>query len=362
LDALPKLGDIASPELEEAVIQLVASKHRCDAMVRQGDRLASLAGYGLELWTNDAPDGFAFWRSTFPFVHDGIPGKSIAALVPARRTIGDAHRRYPEAMPMEEQEEKLAFLQLTDRTVWGNQECATYTWIRPLGLFLAGEGKNRVSLFQRLGIEWIPACVSAEDYPSPDRIVLYMIKGVCSPQCWAVLDGRWAEQLANPAWALPVLRAYGVEVEQRWPTELPPLTEVMRAQEEIAKDHRLKRPQVDLDVVRAREAWENEHVRVSPLSRLSLTSSWKFVAAWLTTVLISTSLLMVLPENWTTVRLIAAGLLGGALGVCAIVQTKFIPMRRRDIQPPLGYRAWSKRLLQHWGAGDHLAAFLEQRG
>src|SRR3546814_15333934 len=131
----------------------------------------------------------------------GVAGRGFPALVPTQRRIGDAHRGYDDTLSPEELKARLAFLQSPDRAVRGSKECATYTWIRPLGLFLAGEGKNRVSLFQRLGIDWIPACVSAQDYPSPERIVLYTIEDQGLTQCWAVLDARWADYLPNPSGA-----------------------------------------------------------------------------------------------------------------------------------------------------------------
>ncbi len=342
-DALPKLGDITSAALETAVAQMVASKHVCDALARCHDPLAAMAGEGLDFWSDwyHTPDGFSFFARVFPFVRWDGTDIGISALVPARRTIGDAHRQYPETMTPEQQQTKLAYLQHPDRGVWGNEECATYTWIKPLGLFLAGEGKNRVSLFQRAGAEWIPACVSTQDYPAPERMVLYLVRVAGFAQCWAVLDGRWAQHVASPAWALPVLQAYGVLVRSRWPTEFPELAAVRRAHAKIADDRRGPKPQVDLDVVRARDEWGNTRVWISPWSGLPLKSLWKWIAAWSTATLIG-ALLMMVPAGWTWSRGLGAALLGAAAGTFVLVQIKSVPMRQRDVGLAFDYHAWAK--------------------
>lgn len=342
---LPKLGTIATPALDVAVAQMVANKHACDSLARRNVMLAAVAGYGMELWPDGhhVPGGFGFFRMVFPFVQEGSADRGLSALVPARRTIGDAHRGYPETMPPEQLEATLALLQHPDRAVWGNQEYASYTWIKPLGVFLAGEGKNRVSLFQRLGIEWIPACVSTEDYPSPERIVLYVFKNAGAMHCWAVLDSRWTEYLANPMWALPVLQAYGVKVEAHWPSEFPPLAAVKRAFGEIADGQPgAKKSRIDLDIVRAQESWEDEQEEVSPLSLLSLVHVWKWLPLWASVVAASALSLLIAPSNWTVVRLAAMGLLAAAGGALFTAQARFIPLRRRHVRTPLSYRAWAR--------------------
>jgi hypothetical protein len=339
------LGEIASPKLDAAIAQLVAKKHACDALARRNDPLAAIAGHGLDFWRDSyfTPDGFSFFSKVFPFMQWSDKGKGISALVPARRTIGDAHRRYPERMTPEDERTKLAYLQHPDRAVWGNEECATYTWIRPLGLFLAGEGKNRVSLFQRLGVEWIPACVSTESYPSPERIVLYVIQEAGLEYWWAVLDGRMVEPMPNPMWALPVLKAYGVKVELRWPKKFPPLTVVRSALQDVEEDGIRRKRQVDLDVVLAREEWGDKQVWISPWSQLSLKAACKWICGWI--VIVSAGvLLMAAPPGLGWVGAIGAGLLGAATGTWVLSQARFLPMRQRDVRPWLSYNAWEKRL------------------
>ena len=340
---LPRLGEIASPALESAIAEMVASKHACDALARSHDPLAEIAGDGLALWRDEyhTPEGFAFYRTVFPFVEQGGRDMGAPALVPARRTLGDAHQRYPEVMSKGQQAEIVAFLQHPDRSVWGNKECAAYTWIKPLGLFLAGEGKNRVSLFQRLGIEWIPACVSTEGYPSPDRIVMHTIKEGTLLQCWAVLDGRWAENVVRPAWILPVLRAYGVKVTSRWPMEFPALREVVRTQMEIEKDDFGHKPRIDLEAVKAREDWEGGWTRVSAWSRLNTRSSFKW-AAFLSAAFVIGVLMM--GAEWSSLRWLGTALACGSAGMFTALQIKLLSVRRRDVELPKGYGYWRREI------------------
>jgi hypothetical protein len=240
-----------------------------------------------------------------------------------------------------EQGDIVAFLQHPDRAVWGNREYAAYTWVKPLGLFLAGEGKNRVSLFQRLGVEWIPACVSTEGYPSPERIVMYTIKEGTLAQCWAVLDGRWAENVACPAWILPVLRAYGVKVTSQWPREFPALREVLRTQMEVERDVFGRKPRIDLGAVKAREDWEDGWARVSSWSRLDTRASFK-LAAFLTAAFVIG--LLVMGAEWSSLRWLGIALVCGSVGMFTALHIKLLSVRRRDVELPKGYGYWRREV------------------
>lgn len=342
--ALPKLGDTGCTALEFAVAQMVRSKHACDALTTHDKRLATIAGYGMDLWPDGyrTEEGVSFYLRAFPFAQMDCAERGVPALAPTQRTIGDAHRGYDDTLSPEELKTRLAFLQSPDRAVRGRKECATYTWIRPLGLFLAGEGKNRVSLFQRLGIDWIPACVSAQDYPSSERIVLYMIEDQGLTQCWAVLDARWAEYLANPMWALPVLRAYGVKVEQRWPCGFPPLAAVRRAHGELSEERSRTTRRVDLEIVSARENWENDQEQVSPLFLIPLERFWKGLAVCGLAAAAAVLLLGVAPAQCSSARLVGAGLLGAVVGTLIMAEARLIPMSRRHTRAALGYRNWER--------------------
>ena len=341
MDPLPMLGEIASDHLKATVEQLVANKHACDALARRHSSIAALAGEAFGFWPDSyhIPGPFSFFTKVFPLSSYDDRERGVPALVPALRTIGDAHARHPEEMPPDEKDATLAFLQHQDRTVWGNDECATYTWIKPLGLFLAGEGKNRVSLFQRNGIEWIPACVNSVDYPSADRIVLYTTEEAQLKQCWAVLDGRWVELVASPAWVVPVLHAYGVTERKRWPAALPPLAAIRRAYAEISEQRPDSKPCIDLHVVQARDTWESEQILVSPFSRMPARKRLRWIAAIASTALIGLVLLSI-GHTWLTY--VAIAMLASALVGFTVSESKFIPMQRKDVEPERSYLAWQR--------------------
>ncbi|RMO08904.1 hypothetical protein ALQ48_200013 [Pseudomonas coronafaciens pv. zizaniae] len=44
----------------------------------------------------------------------------------------------------------------------------------------------------------------------PARITIYRIQVSAFSATWAVLDGRWVENIPNPSWTLPLMKAYGV--------------------------------------------------------------------------------------------------------------------------------------------------------
>lgn len=342
-NVLPRLDYIASPALDIAVAQMVANKHTCDALARRRVRLSAIAGQGLNLWPDEhhIPQGFTFYLRAFPFAHHTSSDKGIPALVPARRVIGDAHRQYSETMSPEQEAAVLSFLRHPDRAHWGSEEGATYTWIRPLGLFLAGEGKNRVSLFQRLSEEWIPACTSTEDYPAPERIVLYTVHILGATHYWAVLDSRYLEPLASPEWVLPVLQAYGVVIGRHWPSEFPVQAAVERALREVSHDEPRRRLQIDLEVVRARDHWEQAHVLVSAWSRLSPKVMWACISVFCLVAMVG-AMLFAIPADWSWLRWLGTALLGIAAGCYMALHIKLITIRQSDVRSSLGYSLWAK--------------------
>ncbi|MEQ7330486.1 hypothetical protein ABQF09_00580 [Xanthomonas campestris pv. campestris] len=341
---LPRLDYIASPALDIAVAQMVANKHTCDALARRRVRLAAIAGQGLNLWPDEhhIPQGFTFYLRAFPFAQNNCSDKGIPALVPAKRVVGDAHRQYSETMSPEKEAAVLSFLLHPDRAHWGSDEGATYTWIRPLGLFLAGEGKNRVSLFQRLNEEWIPACTSTEDYPAPERIVIYTVCISGITHYWAVLDGRYLEPLASPEWVLPVLQAYGVVIFREWDSEFPTRSAVERALREASNDQSIRRLQIDLEVVRARDQWEREPVSVSAWSRISPKIKWGCTCI-LCMVALGGTILLIFSVDWSWPRWLGASLLGAVAGCCMALNIKLITMRQSDVRSSLGYSLWAKK-------------------
>ena len=114
--------------------------------------------------------------------------------------------------------------ELSARYVRGEKtsNVAEYYLIKPLGLVIAHEGKNRVDLFRKSGAPYIPARLGTLDYPAPDRIKVYKETDVVI----AVLDARYACLIHHPRIVQPLLAAYGIRIEQCWDAGLAPLDDV----------------------------------------------------------------------------------------------------------------------------------------
>ncbi|MPQ69488.1 hypothetical protein GC387_23040 [Pseudomonas sp. MWU12-2323] len=203
--------------------------------------------------------------------------------------------------------------------VAGTLNNASYSWIKQLGLFAPGEGKNRVDFFREEGIDSIPAKVYERAYPEPNRIVIYSVKKNGFSATWAVLDGRWVESVQNPSWTLPLMNAYGVKTNSTWPREFPAPEKVQLAFfESRGVTSPFGNPEfgnahvVDLDTIRAILAFQDEPEKAT-IHDLQLVKIdprvWKYSLA---VSLPSCALLVALPNAWAEARIIAGIVFGMA--------------------------------------------------
>jgi len=111
-----------------------------------------------------------------------------------------------------------------------------YTWVHELGLCLPGEGKNRINFCRHHGIKTLPARVYVEHYPAAERIEIIDLSVAGGRDVWAVLDNHYVQKVSHYAYALPLLRAYGVKVSKKWPKELPPVHMLLQYAHECTND------------------------------------------------------------------------------------------------------------------------------
>ena len=138
--------------------------------------------------------------------------------VPVTHTLGCSWRWWPdEKYFAREDERKIRDYIFSPVGI----DDTSYTFIPELGLFLPGEGKNRVNFCRYHNIEHIPAKVYTHHYPEAVRIKLYVLDINGQRDVWAVLDNRYVQRVQHYALALPVLSAYGVAVLHKWPGYLP---------------------------------------------------------------------------------------------------------------------------------------------
>ncbi|MCA7940715.1 hypothetical protein [Burkholderia cepacia] len=88
-------------------------------------------------------------------------------------------------------------------------ERADYQWLEPLGIVWAHEGKHRVAFMRMHGESAIAAWVTRRGYPTPERLIL--VKPANEREDWfAILDGRYLQEVPHPALTQRLLTAYGV--------------------------------------------------------------------------------------------------------------------------------------------------------
>lgn len=226
-NALTELDDGITNELRLAIQNYVDAKHIIDEISwRAGAEVVA----GDLMNDNGTPrTGYYFFAKTFPFVGSKveIPAeKGFFALVPTKQVIGMTHKWLPSSVS--DKAEVLEKLRLLHENDSNHIEIAEYFWIKPLGLFLAHEGQNRVALYRLMGCKHIPARIIPVDYPAAHRLKLYDVTLQGSVHWLIVLDNQYVEVLDHVNCSYPVLRAYGVEIEI-WPKSYPPVALLLAA-------------------------------------------------------------------------------------------------------------------------------------
>jgi hypothetical protein len=153
---------------------------------------------------------------------------SYKAMVPTHLVIGQSWRWHPKATTQQIKElvVQRAYADFGKSRVGSRYaECADYFYVRPLGIVIAAEGKNRVALFREMELPEIPALVDELDYPVPGRIKIFEL----GTECYAILDDEFVEQVHGVHIIRKLMEAYGVEFKTTWPTAYPSLERIRRA-------------------------------------------------------------------------------------------------------------------------------------
>lgn len=217
-----ELSDGISEDLRHAICRYVDAKHLIDDI--SGRLGAKIVAGKLANDSYGPKFGLDFFIKTFPFVSENsdVPqGEEFFALVPTRQVIGMSYKWTPDTVP--DKDVLLKHLQTLHLEDARHREIAEYFWIKPLGLFLANEGKNRVAFFRAMGCEHIPARVITSDYLAASRMAMYRVNLHGNKEWLIVRDNRFVELLEHEQWSHPVLRQYGVVESDAWPEDYPPV-------------------------------------------------------------------------------------------------------------------------------------------
>ena len=221
-----ELNDGITDALRDAIHRYVDAKHLIDDI--SGCTSAKIVAGELANDGYGPVCGFDFFVKTFPFVSNASDiemREEFFALVPTKQVIGASHSWRPDTVI--NKDVLLKHLQTLHLREEKHTEIAEYFWIKPLGLFLAHEGKNRVAFFRAMGCEHIPAKVITCDYPAASRLVMYRVTLHGNKEWLIVRDNRFAELLEHARWSHPVLNQYGVIESDAWPEDYPPVALVL---------------------------------------------------------------------------------------------------------------------------------------
>jgi hypothetical protein len=335
-ETTPKLNVACSPAVARAAVGLVAVKDEMDTLGRSAAG-STIVGQIFPDWrgyrTLD-PHSFAaqvipfYWYARSKRSSDSFTPRYLA-LVPTSMVVGDSWRWSPIHLNDREQEKVVekafsAFASSSLERV--DSECAQYTHVRPLGLILAHEGKNRVALFKERQLPHIPAMVWDEEYVSPERLRIFELAGACL----AVLDGRFVERVVALHLVRELMETYGVEVERRWPEDFAELKQVLNDLDESSTKFHYLPYATDMDKLRLDTASLNTEVEATLLDidavQFPPLKTFLFAAIVLVVLLLGVG---ICAGRWPNLQMFLATA-AGALGM--LVTVPVLPLVRCKVR------------------------------
>lgn len=188
----------------------------------------------------------SFFTAIIPFFPLNYESqKATVYAVPVAHTLGCSWRWWPDYKSSIKDASEIRAHILSEYGVGGT----AYTWIYELGLCLPGEGKNRVNFCRHHGIEKLPARVYIEHYPAAERMEIIDLSVAGGRDVWAVLDKRYVQKVSHYAYALPLLRAYGVKISSAWPEDLPPVYTLLQYARDCTNDSLFHCKVIDAEAV-----------------------------------------------------------------------------------------------------------------
>jgi hypothetical protein len=330
----PHLEFTCPPEVAAAAASLVATKDEIDQLGRSSAG-TTILGQLFPDWQGYRSIGpHCFATQVLPFfrharVAERASGVRHKALVPTAQVIGENWRWWPHNL------DECNQLRVIEKTTsafnastpgHAESECPQYTHIKPLGIILAHEGKNRVALFKERAIAHIPALVSEEDYPSPNRIRIFELDSACL----AVLDGRFVERVKALNLVRRLMETYGIAVEKRWPAEYAALDEVLADLDDTRYKHDWEPHLVDMDRLKLDAAANDVEVDATLLDlghvKLPALGTWIRAAAALPILLL---VMKFAQGRWPDLQFLASMLVGA---LCMLLAVPLLPLVRTKVR------------------------------
>lgn len=234
-------------ELAKAARELVGLKYHIDLKGRTHSETISPDLHGCSTCGEWGPYfGHDFFCNIIPFLPDWEVQPIQNLLVPTLYTFGCSWRWWPDRYTNKDDFHGI------NEHIFSRYglEATRYTFIPQLGLFLAGEGMNRVNFCRQHDIEHIPARVFTHNYPEPNRISIYELHIAGGLDVWAVLDDRYVQKIGHYDYALPLLKAYGVSVHVKWPILWPSISELLDNEMDCREISAFNRDVIDMESVK----------------------------------------------------------------------------------------------------------------
>ncbi len=304
-----KMADLShlSSEQAEAARRFVDLKFQVDTMARDYSGYVPDDLHGPMGGGEYGPShGMCFFNRIIPFLpRDFEVHEPEILYVPIAHTLGCSWRWWPDRYLSEENEEGIKLHIFSDYGI----RSTSYTYIPELGLFLPGEGKNRVNFCRHHNINAIPARVYIHHYPKADRIKFYVKEEATGRDILAVLDNRYVQKVDYYAFALPVLQAYGVIVSCKWPSDLPSTDDIRAYASTSVNNELFYRPVVDLDKVRVAFTKKEEEafIRTTLFHLLPVRKKFTYIFVFMLIFVVAMTLWDHLGEGSVANMLFAAG-------------------------------------------------------
>jgi len=332
---LPAIPVTANDRLVRAARDVVRIKETLDDLCHSyyGSWIVQRLCPQLPNAAGSATVGSAFLAAVLPFVGDKAP--EVPGLIDVSVVIGESWswRAHSPGSQMGE-EELQAFLTAPERAYRANKQASLTTYVAPLGLAVAYEGKNRVRFLRNRGVKQMPSAVAIADYPTSDRLRIYHVQTVQGKHAWCVLDDRWLEPLPLPEVTHRMLDPYGVDTG-RWPRDWPSVEQVLDAIAEAAKTafhepvdlQRLREWKAKAEDLEARsESWSNASIMALDVYR----PRWRLVLGGLVGLLAASFVTQHLLAGWRDAA--SWGLTGLAVGLNVAWCAPLIQARRKHIR------------------------------
>lgn len=310
-----------TPALRAAAERLVAIKVKADALL--GSSYAGLLAPELAQISLKTLDPFGFANLCFPFF-ENKGARTFPALVPASLVVGDSWQWTENFITRRTPEELANHLLDTRRAIEGDDDCADYFLLAPMGLFIAHEGKNRVRFLRERGASHIPASITTIGYPAAASIQRFRVEISGRIEVWAVLEDCWVQRMPLHAVADEILSAYGIAGPLAWPSRYPTPETVS---EHFHSTELTKRVNL-VELMGARQK-ADECITASIFD--FQVEKWRSKPIFLhSLVLIASAVLLFIDHPIS--RYISIFLTGFFMGAVRSLTTKWLVVRRRSLQ------------------------------